>query len=220
MGRRALPKIDMSVDVGSHLGFVKDLDGFIEPGSLFGRDAPLEVELGSGKGLFLVNGSQASPEHDFLGVELARKYAHYTAYRLASLDVPNARIFSGDGLKLFHEHLKSESTHAVHVYFPDPWWKTRHKKRRIMNSALIADIQRVLVDGGRLHFWTDVKEYFDVSLKVIGECPELIGPQEVSEAPVAHAMDYRTHFERRTRMDDKPVYRCQFVRSSRQNSSD
>ena len=119
-------------------------------------------------------------------------------------------MVQGDGLRVFREYLRDHSVAAVHVYFPDPWWKKRHKKRRVMNEQLLADVQRVLVPGGRLHFWTDVAEYFETSLELIAAETSLIGPIPVPERPATDDLDYQTHFERRTRLHEQAVYRAEF----------
>jgi tRNA (guanine-N7-)-methyltransferase len=99
---------------------------------------------------------------------------------------------------------------AVHVYFPDPWWKKRHKKRRVMNEQFLADVERTLLPGGRLHFWTDVEEYFQTTLALIAAVSKLEGPLPVVEKPAEHDLDYRTHFERRTRKSERGVYRAEY----------
>jgi tRNA (guanine-N7-)-methyltransferase len=99
---------------------------------------------------------------------------------------------------------------AVHVYFPDPWWKKRHKKRRVIRESFVGDVERTLEPGARLHFWTDVEEYFHTTLQMLAACTGLEGPQEVAETPAQHDLDYRTHFERRMRMHQERVYRAEF----------
>jgi tRNA (guanine-N7-)-methyltransferase len=213
MGRRALPKIDPTVELSKHFRTVEELVGAPwDPTALFGREAPLEIEVGSGKGLFLQNAALAHPEHNFLGIEVAFKYARFIAYRLAKRNILNAIAVHGDGLRLFREWIPTDSLAAVHVYFPDPWWKARHHKRRVMTEAFLADVTRTLQPGGRLHFWTDVKEYFDNTLELIANSTPLAGPIAVPEKPAEHDLDYRTHFERRMRLHNEPVYRSEFTK--------
>jgi len=212
MGRRALRKIDPQLDLSFHLRSVEDLPAELEVTTLFGSVAPLEVEIGSGKGLFLQNAALTFPQHNFLGVEVSLKYARFTAARLAKREIPNAIALHGDGLRLLHEVVRKDSLVAVHVYFPDPWWKKRHHKRRVLNERFLGDVVRTLKPGGRLHFWTDVKEYYDVTLELIALQTPLAGPLEVKEKSAEHDLDYRTHFERRTRLNEAPVYRAEFLK--------
>lgn len=183
------------------------------PAALFGRDAPLEVEVGSGKGLFLVSAAKERTEHNFLGIEIATKYARFAAARLAKQGLRHAVLLHGDALRAFRELFAPQSLAAVHVYFPDPWWKKRHHKRRVMTETFIKDVARTLVPGGSLHFWTDVEDYFEASLRLIAEHTSLEGPIDVPERPAEHDLDFRTHFERRMRLGHLPVYRAEFLKS-------
>jgi tRNA (guanine-N7-)-methyltransferase len=210
MGRRALRKINSSIDLTGHLKTVDQLPRPWNAEALFGRTAPLEVEVGSGKGLFLRNAATARPDVDFLGIEVARKYAQFAAAGLAKAGLHNALVVEGDALRVFQELLPDESLAAVHVYFPDPWWKQRHRRRRVMRESFLRDVQRTLRPGGSLHFWTDVGEYFETTLELLASCTALLGPLPVPEAPTEHDMAYRTHFERRVRKASEPVFRAEF----------
>ncbi len=210
MGRRALRKIDPALDYADWLFTVDRLPNPWDEAAVFPHVAPLEVELGSGKGLFLATAAAQEPAHNFLGIELAQKYAAFAAARLARADLTNARLVQGDGLRVFREILPNDTLAAVHVYFPDPWWKARHKKRRVMNEPFLRDVQRTLRPGGRLHFWTDVEEYFHAGLEAVRQFTSLAGPLAVTERAAEHDLDYRTHFERRTRLHGQEVYRAEF----------
>ncbi len=211
MPRRALRKLDPALDLSRHYRDAEALPPVFDAAALFGRAAPLEVEVGSGKGLFLSAASQQAPERNFLGIEVSPKYARYAAGRLAKQNAANAVVIGGDALALFQRWFKDASLAAVHVYFPDPWWKKRHKKRRVLSEQFLKDVERTLAPGGRLHFWTDVEEYFHTTLDLIVATVKLTGPLPVPEKPAAHHLDYRTHFERRTRLADQPVYRAEFA---------
>jgi tRNA (guanine-N7-)-methyltransferase len=214
MGRRALRRIDPALDLSGHLKTLDDLPSPWNAEHLFRRRAPLEVEIGSGKGLFLRSASAQRPGVDFLGIEISPKYARFAAAGLAKRSTGNALVVVGDAIRLFAEILPDESLAAVHVYFPDPWWKKRHKRRRVMQEPLALDVQRTLLPGGSLHFWTDVEEYFNTVLTLLAEKTQLQGPLAVPEATPEHEMDYHTHFERRTRLQDQTVYRSEFRKRS------
>ncbi len=210
MGRRALRKIDPELDLSGYLLTPEDLPGPWDAAALFGRSAALEVEVGSGKGLFMRTAAEACPDVDFLGIEVSRKYATFAAAGLAKRDLTNGKMVVGDGLRVFAELLLPDSLQAVHVYFPDPWWKARHKRRRVLNEAFLRDVYRTLQPGGTLHVWTDVQEYFRTTLDLIDKLGLFADPLEVTESSADHDMDYRTHFERRTRQNGEPVYRSEF----------
>lgn len=212
MARRALRKIDPALDLSVRLRTLDELPVPWQPEQIFGRRAPLEVEVGTGKGLFLAAAAPQSPDRDFLGIEVSQKYARYAAARLAKRGIANAVVVHADALRVFREILPDVSLAAVHVYFPDPWWKARHKKRRVLNAAFLADVERTLAPGGKVHFWTDVEEYFQTTIDLIRQVTRLDGPLPVPEAPPQHDLDYRTHFERRTRLSGEPVFRAEFVR--------
>jgi tRNA (guanine-N7-)-methyltransferase len=210
MSRRALRKINPSIDLTGHLKTIDQLPVPWSPIALFGRSAPLEVEVGSGKGLFLRSAAAARPQIDFLGIEIVRKYAEFTAAALAKLGATNAKIIAGDALRIFREWIPDNSLSAVHVYFPDPWWKKRHRKRRVLCPEFLRDIERTLWPGGSLHFWTDVEEYYASTLELMPEYTSLEGPLPVPETPAEHDMAYRTHFERRVRQAGEAVFRSEF----------
>ena len=212
MGRRALRKIPPDLDYSRHFLTFDKLPNPWDPAALFDRDAPLEIEVGSGKGLYLTAAAKALPRINHLGIEVAEKYARYTASRLAKAELDNARAAHADAQRVFVELVPDASLRAVHVYFPDPWWKARHRSRRIMNEVMLGRIEQTLLPGGRLHFWTDVEEYFQTTLDLIAEVTSLDGPHDVPERSPEHDLDYLTHFERRKRQAGLPIFRSEFVR--------
>jgi tRNA (guanine-N7-)-methyltransferase len=179
---------------------------------LLHTDRPIEIEVGSGKGLFLRGAAPVKKDTQFIGLEIAAKYAQSTAEKLRSEGISNAECFCADAVRVIDELIPDASLSAVHVYFPDPWWKARHKKRRVLNPRMIRAIDRALVPGGKLHFWTDVIDYYESTVAMIAELTNWEGPLLVAQREAQDDMDYHTHFERRTRRNGMPVYRTLYLK--------
>ncbi len=179
---------------------------------LMNQTQRIELEVGSGKGLFMIDAAERNPSTYFIGIELASKYCALAQKRLEAKQLQNGRFFDADAVEVMSHDVPDNRLAAVHVYFPDPWWKARHKKRRVLNERMVKAIERALEPNGVLHFWTDVLDYYESTLELLADATKLVGPQFVDEREAEHSMDYRTHFERRTRLNGLPVYRSQFVK--------
>jgi len=178
--------------------------------AVFGNDHPVEVEIGSGKGLFLTNAATANPDRNYFGIELARKYARRAAERVAKRSLDNVRVLPGDALLFMHKYVPDASLDAVHVYFPDPWWKARHRKRRVFAEPLVLDMERTLKPGGDLHVVTDVEEYFGVIRSLMATHRRFEAQPEVLPGDPEHDLDYLTNFERKYRIEGRPIYRSHY----------
>jgi tRNA (guanine-N7-)-methyltransferase len=174
--------------------------------------AIVELEVGSGKGLFLQSAASDRPQHFFLGIELAVKFANRAAERLTNANVKNAKMLRGDAQAFLRDTVPTNRVERMHVYFPDPWWRNKHKKRRVLNDQAILDIERSLIPGGEFHFWTDVLDYYELICAQVMDTTSLLGPKFIPERAASHAMDYTTHFERRARLNGQPIYRALFVK--------
>jgi tRNA (guanine-N7-)-methyltransferase len=181
--------------------------GPLDWATVFGNGRPVELEVGFGKGLFLLTASQARPGVNFLGCEIARKYVLFTATRLAKRAVPNVKLVCGDAKRLLAEFVAPGSLQAVHVYFPDPWWKKRHKKRLLFAAEFVAGSARALRPGGRLHLVTDVADYFAMAQELLAGQPDLHEVPPPEPMAGAHPDDYLTSFERKFRQEGRPIYR-------------
>ncbi len=183
---------------------------------LFGNDNPVELEVGSGRGLFLVRAAQLHPDRNFIGIEYDYKEARRAARRVLKRELPNVRVLGANARTVIPKYIDRGAVAAVHVYFPDPWWKRRHRKRRIFNPEFVAEIARILVSGGFLHSWTDVEEYFQVITGLVAANPAFAELPPPAEGDPQHDMDYHTSFERKKRKLGLPIYRACWTRTAGQ----
>lgn len=139
----------------------KTLNETIDWKDLFGIDAPVEVEIGCGNGRFLRRAAPEQPDHLFFGVERSHKYARMARDRMVKYGVANARICRADATDFLASRVVDGSIDTLHVYFTDPWPKTRHAKRRLFQTPFLESIHRVLRPGGRLHIKVDLRWYFE-----------------------------------------------------------
>lgn len=170
---------------------------------VFGNDHPVEIEVGFGKGLFLLTQGNGRPDTNFLGIEIERKYVFLTATRLARAKLANVKLACTDARWLLKERIAAASVSALHIYFPDPWWKKRHRKRKVFTRDFAEQCVRVLRPGGRLHFVTDVAEYYDESIAML---KEVAGLRRLPTPPADE--EYLTNFERKYRQEGRAIYRA------------
>jgi len=182
--------------------------------ALFGNPNPVEVEVGSARGLFLFNAGRSHPDRNYLGIENDLKEAIRGAARLQRSRVPNARMLGADARLVFTRYIQTGSIHGVHIYFPDPWWKRKHHRRRLFTRSFLDQVARVLQPGGELHAWTDVEEYFGMMGEIVGQHPCFERQPDPPEAIPRNDLDYRTSFERKKRRAGLPIYRGLWSRRS------
>jgi len=180
--------------------------------TVFGNDNPVELEVGFGKGLFLLTAAQSSPEVNFVGIEIERKYQLLTATRVAIRRLTNVRLVCADARVFLRDAVRPESLSAIHVYFPDPWWKKRHHKRRVFTAEFVAACERLLIPGGKLHFATDVGDYFEMATELMRTHSKMQPVPPPPEHEPAHDMDYLTNFERKARKQGKVIHRAVYQR--------
>ena len=178
--------------------------------TLFAQQQPIELEVGFGKGAFLVEIGPAHPERNYLGIEIDKGLQLYVATRIAKRKWPNLKVASGDAGRLLSQHLAADSLAAVHVYFPDPWWKKKHRKRRVFNEDFALQVARVIQPGGHLYLATDVAEYYQVMLTILAARPELVPVHIGREEQVDDPTQPATNFEKKARKEGRPVWRATF----------
>jgi tRNA (guanine-N7-)-methyltransferase len=172
----------------------------------------VEIEVGMGKGLFLLTEAVNRPHVNFLGIEIVRKYQLYAATRYAIRKLPNVKTACADAARILRECVSSGSVAAVHVLFPDPWWKKRHKKRRVFTAEFAGDAARIIASGGRLHIASDVEEYFGVMCDIVDALPAFRRLHSEMSRDSVEVAGFRTNFERKARQEGTPVWRAEFER--------
>lgn len=145
--------------------------GALDP--LCGGRGAWEVELGFGKGRYLLSRAATDPDRRFLGVEIAREYFRLAAGRLARRGFGNLALLHGEALYLLSAGLPRRFAAVVHVYFPDPWPKSRHLKRRLFSPASVDLVLGLLAPGGALCFATDFLEYGEEVAALLADHPAL-----------------------------------------------
>jgi len=178
--------------------------------AIFGNANPVEIEVGFGKGLFLRTEGTARPGTNFFGIEIVRKYQLFATTRIALLKMANVRTACADAKAAFRDYVVPHSAEAVHVYYPDPWWKTKHKKRLLFTEEFAALIVQVVRPGGMLYFVSDVKDYFDMVTEMLAKLPAYTEIDRPADPTPTHDMDYLTNFERKFRQEGRPIYRATF----------
>jgi len=169
----------------------------------FDRPGPLELEIGVGKGGFLLRRARKNPAGNFLGIEWANKYLRYAADRMARWGVDNVRLLRTDARHFVTHNLSPACLAAIHVFHPDPWPKRRHHKRRLFQPPFVAAAAEALTAGGLLYVQTDHTEYFEAIRNLLAARPDLVPADndiEPAEAP-------RTNYEIKYRREGRPIYR-------------
>ncbi len=187
----------------------------IDWAALFGNTNPVEIEVGTGKGLFLLHAATTRPGTNFLGIEIVRKYQLYATTRYAVRNLPNVKTACADAAVVLRDYVVPGSVAAVHVYFPDPWWKKRHRKRRVFTAEFAADAARAIALGGRLYIASDVEEYFLLMTAILRAMPCFAErPEEAERAAPQTEIGYATNFERKARENGTAVWRAVYERTA------
>ena len=179
----------------------------IEWAELFGNDHSVEMEIGMGKGTFLTEQAAARSDTNFFGIEWASWYWRYASDRLRRHNCLNVRTVRAEAMFFIREHVADNSLSVVHIYFPDPWPKKRHHKRRLIQADTLTELARVLVPGGQLRFASDWADYVDWSLLRITANPAFRWTAETAaDWRVPPADHITTRYEEKRLGDCAPVF--------------
>ncbi len=163
----------------------------------FGRDAPRTLEIGFGNGETLVEQARLQPDHDFIGIEVHEPGVGHCLLGIHEAGIQNLRLMSFDAIEVLRQQIPESSLRRINLYFPDPWPKKRHHKRRIVAPAFLDLCARALQPGGTLHIATDWDNYAEHIEAALAQAPDFV-LQEHSRHDGDQPLDRpRTKFERR-----------------------
>jgi len=175
--------------------------------NIFGRLAPLHIEVGSGKGTFLLNQAKSQPEVNFIGIEWANRYYRFAVDRIGRWNLGNVRIIRTDASFFLAEYVPDASVDCFHIYFPDPWPKKRHHKRRFLNDVNLEQLIRCLKPEGVIRVATDYADYFQQIKDVLTSRQDVL--REIDFLPTAGAQLGEwvgTNFERKYLKESRPIF--------------
>ncbi len=187
-----------------------DSENLTEPVSIpdvFGRSGPVHIEIGSGKGTFLVSQAKAQPDINFLGIEWARKYYRHAVDRIGRWGLKNVKLIRTDAADFLIRFIPDSSVACYHIYYPDPWPKKRHNKRRFICSETIEHMIRTLTPGGVIQIATDHEGYFEQIIQVLAERKDAL--EEIEFAVAAGAQEEEivgTNYERKYIKEKRKVH--------------
>ena len=171
---------------------------------LFGNKNRAVVEIGSGKGRFLIASALEQPDVNFVGIEKSLHYHRVIRERVAKRDLRNVRLINHDAFFVLQKMFTDNSISELHIYFPDPWPRKRERKRRIIRPEVLTEVRRVLADGGTGVYVTDHREYFEAAVPLIAQFFEsqtrIPGPDDPP----------RTNYEAKYRAEGREIYEVRF----------
>jgi tRNA (guanine-N7-)-methyltransferase len=180
-------------------GFVR-----LDVAALFGNRNRVVLEIGSGKGRFLISGATEQPDVNYIGIEKSLHYHRVIRDRVLKRGLTNVRLINHDAFLVLRDMLPDASIDEIHIYFPDPWPRKREQKRRIIRAEALIEMRRVLVPGGSGIFVTDHRDYYESAAPVI----EQFFP---SERRVPGADDPpRTNYEAKYREEGREIFEVRF----------
>ncbi len=165
--------------------------------ALFGRTAPLVLEIGFGNGEQLLHSARAEPARDFIGVEVHRPGVGRLMNALAAADIGNVRLYNHDAVEVLRQQVAPGTLAEVRIYFPDPWHKKRHNKRRLIQHEFLDLLASRVATGGRLHLATDWADYAEHMQETLRAAQHWRACAEYADPALRPPWRIQTHFERR-----------------------
>ena len=172
--------------------------------ALFGNDHPVVLEIGSGKGRFLIATATERPDLNVVGIEKSLHYYRLIRDRIAKRRLENIRLINHDAFLVLQKMIPDASLAEIHIYFPDPWPRKREQKRRIIRPEALEEMRRTLVGNGSGIFVTDHRDYYEAAAPLIAQFfrseARQPGPEDLP----------RTNYEAKYRAEGRPIYEVRF----------
>jgi tRNA (guanine-N7-)-methyltransferase len=172
---------------------------------VFGNDHPAVLEIGCGKGRFLIGSAMERPEANFIGIEMSLHYHRVIAARVTKRALTNLRLINYDAFAVLQKMMPDACISELHVYFPDPWPRRREQKRRIMRPEALAEMRRILVEGGWGIYVTDHRDYYESAAPLI----EHAFSRAERRVPLA-GEPTRTNYEAKYREEGREIFEVRF----------
>jgi tRNA (guanine-N7-)-methyltransferase len=186
----------------------------VDPQAWFDSPGAFELEIGCGKGGFLLARAKARPDIRMLGIEWANKFFKFAADRMARWGLTNVRVMRTDARVFVMRHLPPASVTILHLYHPDPWPKKRHHKRRLVQVDFADTVARVLVPGGRWLVQTDHADYF-AHIRDVLDRHASFTEAAWDDAATETAPDFAgTNFEIKYNKEGRAIYRAAWLRTA------
>jgi len=189
-------------------------EGRLDPRTWFDEpDRPFELEIGSGKGTFLVQQAVLQPDTNFLGMEWAGEFCRYAADRMRRHGLSNVRMLHGDATEFIRFRCPDAIARVVHLYFSDPWPKKRHHKRRVVQDSTLRDFHRVLREGGELRIVTDHDDLWEWCVDHVERNDDLFERRPFEKpASAGESEVVGTNFERKFAREGRPFHAMTLLR--------
>lgn len=195
--------------------FGEEITSPFDPQRLFGRHAPLVLEIGFGDGEALATTCLAYPEMDFIGIEVHRPGLGHLLLRAFAMELTNLRVIHCDAVEVLERYLPDECLDRVQIFFPDPWPKLRHHKRRLIQPFFVSAITKKLKPHGQLHIATDCENYAHSILTTLTATAELENTATGDGFAKGPAYRPMTKFEQRGKDAGRTVWEIRFAKCAR-----
>lgn len=189
-------------------------DRIFSPEEFFGNDFPVELEIGCGKGKFLVGRAQESPDRNFIGIDRVGKWMKIGDARGAKRNLKNLLFIKADAPE-FLKALKPKSVETIHMYFPDPWPKRRHRARRLFTADFLKVLHSKLKPGGLLELATDFQDYYEQMQKSVKAAEISWASQRETVSERIHSPHLKTNYELKFEAAGKKLYYMELKKGSR-----